>query len=82
MSFLRGAWRFLVGVKDALALRQEAVLTVERLLAGPHTRAELARARRRVEALAAASVTLLAEFEHAAGLRPAGPPLSEATARS
>ena len=22
MSFLRGAWRFLIGVKDALALRQ------------------------------------------------------------
>ena len=66
---------YLTMLEDALALRQEAVLAVERLLAGPHTRAELAQARRRVEALAAASAALLDHLERTVGLRPHGPPL-------
>ena len=62
-------------LEEALALRQEAVLAVERLLAAPHAPAALERARRRVEGLAAASEVLLADFAHAAGVRPAGRPL-------
>ena len=69
------ATEYLTMLEDALVLRQEAVLAVERLLAGPHTPAELAQARRRVEALAAASAALLDHLERTVGLRPHGPPL-------
>jgi hypothetical protein len=54
-------------LEEALALRQEAVLALERLLADRHTPAELALARERVEAVAAASAELLARFERAVG---------------
>jgi hypothetical protein len=64
------AGHYVALLEAALTARQEAVLAVERLLAGPHTPAELARARQRVESLAAASEALLAQFERVVGVRP------------
>ena len=55
-------------LERVLTLRQEALLTVERLLAGPvaPNPAALAVARRRVEGLALASSAALARLEAAA----------------
>ena len=57
-------------LEDALAQREEALLSVERLLAGPCTPewGALAAARTRVEELAAAGARLLDELEAATGL--------------
>ena len=64
----------LAALEDALAVRHEAVLTVERRLAAPHMPGQLAQARRRVESLAAAIEARLQHLERV-GVRPDGPPL-------